>query len=284
MMTVEIADSFTELRFSPQGIAFLTDAIIIQRYVEIDGQLRRAMAVVKVRASQHSKELREYEISSDGGIVVGRALKGYEGLLTGTPADGRVIERKESPGSSWTTRRSPAWPRSGSRPTCSAFPRSRPSVPRPSRSTRRPDRCWNLSCADRRAMRSKRRGRGIGDVVLRHPNRWRPVVRPCARGCRPGRPALRGLLRHQDGARSRRMRPVARARTCSTRRSDVDRCSRARRERQEARTSRARRSNADHRQRSDERVHADTLIVDQREANAADGQRNDSGARTGGRG
>jgi circadian clock protein KaiC len=44
------------------------------------------MAVAKVRASQHSKDLREYEIDPDGGIVVGGALKGYNGLLTGTPA------------------------------------------------------------------------------------------------------------------------------------------------------------------------------------------------------
>ena len=63
-----------------------TDAIIMQRYVEIDGELRRAMAVVKVRASQHSKDLREYEITADGGIVVGKALKGYRGLLTGAPS------------------------------------------------------------------------------------------------------------------------------------------------------------------------------------------------------
>jgi len=90
MATVELADSYVDLRFSPQGIAFLTDAIILQRYIEIDGQLRRAMAVAKLRASQHSKELREYDITSDGGIVVGRALKGYEGLLTGTPStDGK---------------------------------------------------------------------------------------------------------------------------------------------------------------------------------------------------
>ena len=85
MATVELADSYTDLRFSPQGIAFLTDAIIIQRYVELDGQLRRALAVVKVRASQHSKELREYAINPDGGIVVGQALQGYSGLLTGAP-------------------------------------------------------------------------------------------------------------------------------------------------------------------------------------------------------
>lgn len=86
MATVELADSYVDLRFSPQGIAFLTDPIIIQRYLEIDGQLRRAMAVVKLRASQHSKELREYDITSDGGITVGKTLKGYQGLLTGTPS------------------------------------------------------------------------------------------------------------------------------------------------------------------------------------------------------
>src|SRR5450432_948882 len=54
MATVELGDSYVDLRLSPQGIAFLTDAIIIQRYIEIDGELRRAMSVVKVHASQHS--------------------------------------------------------------------------------------------------------------------------------------------------------------------------------------------------------------------------------------
>jgi len=95
MATVEMADSYTDLRFSSQGIAFLTDAIIIQRYVEIDGEFKRALAVVKVRSSQHSKELREYEISPDGGVVVGNALKGYEGLLTGTPRSGERKMRSE---------------------------------------------------------------------------------------------------------------------------------------------------------------------------------------------
>jgi circadian clock protein KaiC len=66
----------------------------MQRYIEIDGDLKRAMAVVKVRSSQHSKELREYEISSEGGIAVGSALRGYEGLLTGTPTDGPLRRRE----------------------------------------------------------------------------------------------------------------------------------------------------------------------------------------------
>ncbi len=42
------------------------------------------MAVVKVRGSAHSKDLRAFEITEDG-IVMGDALAGYEGLLTGRP-------------------------------------------------------------------------------------------------------------------------------------------------------------------------------------------------------
>ncbi|HWO08497.1 MAG TPA: ATPase domain-containing protein, partial [Polyangiaceae bacterium] len=86
MATVEHADSYTDLRFSPHGIAFLTDAIIIQRYVEMDGRFKRALSVVKVRSSQHDKGLIEYDVSSDG-IVIGRMLQGYDGLLTGAPRE-----------------------------------------------------------------------------------------------------------------------------------------------------------------------------------------------------
>jgi circadian clock protein KaiC len=84
MMTAELEDSYMDLRFSPHGTAFLTDAIIMQRYIELKGQLRRIMAVVKVRGSAHSKDLRTFEIT-DQGIVMGERLGGYEGLLTGRP-------------------------------------------------------------------------------------------------------------------------------------------------------------------------------------------------------
>jgi circadian clock protein KaiC len=84
MMTAELEDSYTDLRFSPHGTAFLTDAIIMQRYIELKGQLQRVMAVVKVRGSGHSTDLRAFEITNEG-IVMGDALGGYEGLLTGRP-------------------------------------------------------------------------------------------------------------------------------------------------------------------------------------------------------
>jgi len=84
MLTAELEDSYVDLRFSPHGTAFLTDTIIMQRYIELKGQLRRVMAVVKVRGSRHSKDLRPYEITEEG-LVLGDALATYDGLLTGHP-------------------------------------------------------------------------------------------------------------------------------------------------------------------------------------------------------
>jgi len=84
MMTSELEDRFTDLRFSPSGSAFLADAIIVQRYVEIAGQLKRAFTVAKVRGSDHSKDIRFFTIT-DKGIVIGEAMSGYAGILSGRP-------------------------------------------------------------------------------------------------------------------------------------------------------------------------------------------------------
>ena len=62
----------------------MTDAIIVQRYIEVQSRLRRVIAVVKVRASAHSDELREYSIGNDG-IRIGDRLLEEEGLLGGRP-------------------------------------------------------------------------------------------------------------------------------------------------------------------------------------------------------
>ncbi len=84
LMTSELEDRYTDLRFSPYGTAFMTDAIIVQRYIEVDSRLRRVMAVVKVRASAHSDQLREFSINADG-IQIGQMLTDQEGLLGGRP-------------------------------------------------------------------------------------------------------------------------------------------------------------------------------------------------------
>jgi len=84
LMTSELEDRYTDLRFSPFGSAFLADAIIVQRYVEIGGQFKRVLSVVKVRGSAHSKDIRLFDIN-DAGIVISEALSEYSGIMSGRP-------------------------------------------------------------------------------------------------------------------------------------------------------------------------------------------------------
>lgn len=101
ILTVEVVDSYIDLRFSPHSTAFLTDGIILQRYVELKGQLQRLMGMVKLRGSQHSKELKLYEITHEG-LVMGTGLSGYEGPMPAARddwaiqySDGGMNERAE---------------------------------------------------------------------------------------------------------------------------------------------------------------------------------------------
>jgi len=97
LMTSELEDRYGDLRFSPYGTAFLTDAIIVQRYVEIESRLLRVMAVVKVRGSAHSNALRLYDIGA-WGIRLGRRLDGREGILGGRPTAVRALHAANDPG------------------------------------------------------------------------------------------------------------------------------------------------------------------------------------------
>jgi circadian clock protein KaiC len=84
LMTCEVVESFADLKFTPHAISFLTDMIIVQRYIELEGRLQRMISVVKMRQGPHSNELRTYEIAS-GGIVLGETLSRYRGIVTGVP-------------------------------------------------------------------------------------------------------------------------------------------------------------------------------------------------------
>jgi circadian clock protein KaiC len=97
LSTVELEESFTELNFSTYSISFLTDDIIRFRYVEIDGRLRKVMVIVKMRGGDHSKDIREYEITSEGIVLIGPRLRGYQGLITGVPSQVSIFGRKKTP-------------------------------------------------------------------------------------------------------------------------------------------------------------------------------------------
>jgi circadian clock protein KaiC len=85
LTTVEIEDNFTAMQFSHYTISFLTDDIIRLRYVEIVGQLRKVMVVIKMRGGNHSKDIREYVITDDGVVVIHPRRTDYIGLSTGIP-------------------------------------------------------------------------------------------------------------------------------------------------------------------------------------------------------
>jgi circadian clock protein KaiC len=55
--------------------------------VSIDGQLRKIMVVIKMRGGNHAKDIREYEITSKGVVILGKRLANYQGLISGIPVD-----------------------------------------------------------------------------------------------------------------------------------------------------------------------------------------------------
>jgi circadian clock protein KaiC len=83
VMTVEVTEH-EGLQFTNNRVSFLTDVIVIQRYVEIEGQLRKVLAVVKMRGSSHSSDFRAYEITGNG-VLLGEGLRDYHGITTGVP-------------------------------------------------------------------------------------------------------------------------------------------------------------------------------------------------------
>jgi len=94
LSTVEVEDTFTAMPLSHYAISFLTDDILRLRYVEIDGQLRKVMVVIKMRGGNHSKDIREYVITDKGVVVISPRRTDYTGLTTGVPT--RVGRREEA--------------------------------------------------------------------------------------------------------------------------------------------------------------------------------------------
>jgi circadian clock protein KaiC len=85
LSTVEVEDTFHAMPFSNYAVSFLTDDILRLRYVEIDGQLRKVMVIIKMRGGNHSKDIREYVITDKGVMIIGQSQADYTGLTTGIP-------------------------------------------------------------------------------------------------------------------------------------------------------------------------------------------------------
>ncbi len=69
---------------TPADVSYLADTVLMLRYFESQGHIRRALSVVKKRTGRHELTIREMEIRSDG-IRVGEPLTQFRGVLTGVP-------------------------------------------------------------------------------------------------------------------------------------------------------------------------------------------------------
>jgi len=69
---------------TPLDISYLSDAVLMLRYFEVGGTVRRALSVVKKRSGHHEHTIREFRLSSKG-ITLGPPLKNFSGVFSGTP-------------------------------------------------------------------------------------------------------------------------------------------------------------------------------------------------------
>jgi len=70
---------------TPVDASYLTDSIVLFRYFEVQGEMRKAISVAKKRGGSHENSIRELKIDADG-IRVGEPLAEFQGVLTGVPS------------------------------------------------------------------------------------------------------------------------------------------------------------------------------------------------------
>lgn len=69
---------------APVDITYLADTVVLLRYFEASGRVKRALSVIKKRTGPHEDTIREFRIGS-GGICLGEPLTGFQGVLRGVP-------------------------------------------------------------------------------------------------------------------------------------------------------------------------------------------------------
>lgn len=84
LIVIETASIVGDFKATDSNLSYLADNIVFLRYLEIDGQLRKAIGVLKKRMSDFEKVLRQYEITQFG-LKVGDPLTNLRGILSGKP-------------------------------------------------------------------------------------------------------------------------------------------------------------------------------------------------------
>ncbi|MGQ9585075.1 MAG: RAD55 family ATPase [Anaerolineae bacterium] len=84
ILTRESSALFGERSPDEAEITFMVDSYILLRYVEIESAVQKALLVLKLRGSDHAKDIRQFEITSRG-IEVQAKFEGREGIMSGSP-------------------------------------------------------------------------------------------------------------------------------------------------------------------------------------------------------
>jgi circadian clock protein KaiC len=84
ILVAEVPEVFGQTQITGEHISVIVDGIILLKYVEMEGEIHRAVSVLKMRGSDHDKGIRQFTISRHGMRVLDR-FEGTEGLMAGTP-------------------------------------------------------------------------------------------------------------------------------------------------------------------------------------------------------
>jgi circadian clock protein KaiC len=83
---------------SPVDLTYLADTVVLLRYFEAVGRVRRAMSVIKKRTGRHEYTIREYQIGARG-VTLGKPLENFQGVLRGVPtvlSDAELLRREDA--------------------------------------------------------------------------------------------------------------------------------------------------------------------------------------------
>ncbi|HEY3013152.1 MAG TPA: ATPase domain-containing protein [Gemmatimonadales bacterium] len=84
LLTLAQHGVFSEMAEDQPGVSYIADALIVLRFFEAAGEVRKAISVLKKRSGHHEQTIREFQIT-DKGVRVGQPLHTFQGVLTGVP-------------------------------------------------------------------------------------------------------------------------------------------------------------------------------------------------------
>jgi circadian clock protein KaiC len=85
---------------APVDLSYLADTVVNLRFFEMNGEVRKALSVIKKRSGRHEHTIREFMLEAGRGIRIGAPLREFRGILTGVPefmgSTQQMLERPQS--------------------------------------------------------------------------------------------------------------------------------------------------------------------------------------------